>query len=118
MVKKIIDRNGNAIENFSGSELAKLPFDEATIKTVQEGMREVVLSGTGQLLNSLPVPVAAKTGTAEVGAKGGKLNSVFIAYAPYDRPEIAISVVVENIGKNQGLAIRTARDFLDWYFSR
>lgn len=118
LVKKIIDREGGTIESFSRSEITKLPFDEATIKIVQEGMREVVLSGTGQLLNSLPVSAAAKTGTAEVGAKGGKLNSIFIAYAPYDHPEIAISVVVENIGKNQGLAIRTARDFLQWYFSK
>ncbi len=118
LVKKITDRNGDIIKSFSSQEIAKLPFDEATVNIVREGMREVVLSGTGQLLNSLPVPAAAKTGTAEVGAKGGKLNSVFIAYAPYDSPEVAISVVVENIGKNQGLAIRTARDFLQWYFTR
>jgi len=52
-----------------------------------------------------------------ISIKGGQLNSVFIAYAPFDNPEIAVSVVIENIGKKQGLAVLAAKSFLEIYFS-
>lgn len=116
LTRKIVD-NGRIIESFSSQELAKLSFDQATLDVVRGGMREVVLSGTAQALKTLPVSVAAKTGTAEAGLKGTALNSVFIAYAPYENPEIAISIVVERIGKNQGLAVAVARNFFKRYFS-
>ena len=117
MVKKISERSGDVVKEFSSEELGKLPFDVNTMQIVREGMREVVISGTAQPLNTLPFSVAAKTGTAEVGFKGGQLNSVFIAYAPFDNPEIAVSVVIENIGKKQGLAVLAAKSFLEIYFS-
>ena len=61
--------------------------------------------------------VAAKTGTTEV-IKGGKTNSTVILYAPYDNPQIAMSVVIEDTGENYGLAVQAAKDFLQWYFTR
>ena len=118
VAKKIVDQDQKILEEFKTEELERLPFDEMTLKVVQEGMRLAVTSGTAKLLNDLPVEAAAKTGTAEVGAKGRGFNSIFVAYAPYGDPEIAISVLVEDIGKNQGLAILTAKNFLQWYFTR
>ena len=118
VVKKIMDQDKKVTEEFGSEQLGRLPFDETSFSLVREGMREAVISGTAKLLNELPVEVAAKTGTAEVGTKGSGFNSLFVAYAPYDNPEIAISVAIEDIGKTQGLAILTARDFLAWYFSR
>ena len=113
IVKKISEHGGGVVKEFSGEELGRLPFDTNTMQVVREGMREVVISGTAQLLNTLPFSVAAKTGTAEVGFKGGQLNSVFIAYEPYDNPEIAISIVIENIGNKQGLAVLAAKRFFE-----
>ncbi|TSC75196.1 MAG: penicillin-binding protein 2 [Parcubacteria group bacterium Gr01-1014_44] len=118
VVKKIIDKDGKKVREFSSRELGRLPFDEETFKMVKEGMRLAVVSGTAKLLNNLPVEVAAKTGTAEAGVKGSGFNSLFIAYAPYDNPEIAIAIAIENIGKTQGLAIKTTHDFLAWYFGK
>ncbi|MDP3731248.1 MAG: penicillin-binding protein 2 [bacterium] len=118
MVKKIIDQDKKVTEEFQSEELGRLPFDETSFFLVREGMREAVIFGTAKLLSTLPVEVAAKTGTAEVGTKGSGLNSLFVAYAPYENPEIAVSVAIEDIGKTQGLAILTARDFLAWYFQR
>lgn len=118
VAKKIIDKNQKVIEEFRSQELGKLPFDQQTFKIIQAGMREAVLSGTAHLLNDLPVEVAAKTGTAEVGQKGQGFNSLFVAYAPYDNPELTISVAIEDIGHNQGLAILTAKEFFKWYFER
>ncbi|HEY4484270.1 MAG TPA: penicillin-binding protein 2 [Candidatus Paceibacterota bacterium] len=113
LVKKIIDGEQKPVQTFKSEELAKLPFDTRTLDIVREAMREVVVSGTAQMLNSLPIKIAAKTGTAEVGVKGSGLNSVFVAYAPFDDPEIAISIVVEDIGQKQGLAVLAAKQFFE-----
>ncbi len=118
VVKKVVDAKQKIITEFYPQELSRLPFETAALRVVQEGMRGAVTSGTAKLLNDLPVEAAAKTGTAEVGSKGQGFNSLFIAYAPYDKPEIAISVLVEDIGKKQGLAILTAKNFLEWYFQK
>lgn len=118
VVKKIFDKDQKMVEEFSSQELNRLPFDEEALKTVREGMREAVVSGTAKLLNSLPVEVAAKTGTAEVGIKGTGLNSLLVAFAPYDNPDIAIAIAIEDIGKAQGLAILTARDFFSRYYQQ
>ena len=118
VVKKIMDQDKRVTEEFQSEQLGRLPFDETSFSLVREGMQEAVVSGTAKLLSTLPVEVAAKTGTAEVGIKGSGFNSLFIAYAPYENPEIAISIAIEDIGKTQGLAILTARDFLAWYFQR
>lgn len=96
--------------------LGTLPFDEGTMAIVRKGMRQTITSGTGQLLGDLPVAVAAKTGTAQVTGRG--LNSLFIVYGPYEHPEIAMTVLVENIPQSQSLAMQVAKDFLMWYFSR
>lgn len=117
LVDKIVDGERKDVRVFDVEKLATLPFDRATLDIVREGLREVVLSGTGQILKSVPVPVAAKTGTAEVFAGGKNLNSLLVAFAPYDNPEIAISVVIEGVGSHQGLALQTAKNFLQWYFT-
>ena len=60
-----------------------------------------------------PVTVGAKTGSAQ--APGGS-HAVFVAFAPYDDPEIAVAVVVENGGQGSRIA-SVARDVFDAYFS-
>lgn len=117
-VKKVFGKDRVVLEEFKSQELGRLPFDETTFQMVRAGMREAVVSGTAKLLNDLPVEVAAKTGTAEVGAKGASFNSLFIAYAPYDDPAIAISIAIEKIGRSQGLAILAARDFFSRYYQQ
>jgi len=84
---------------------------------VRKDMAETVISGTAKLLSDLPVEVGAKTGTAEV-VKGKKINSLFVAFAPLDNAELSITVLIEGSASNEGYAIRTAHDFLKWYFDR
>lgn len=117
LVKKVVDRDHKDIQVFGTEELTKLPFERNTLDVVREGLREVVLSGTGQVLKLVSVPIAAKTGTAEVSSKGGNLNSLVVAYGPYANPEIALAVVVEGVGSHQGLALQVAKNFLQWYFA-
>ena len=61
-------------------------------------MRDVVLSGTGRSLRDAPVPIAGKTGTAEV--TGAPSHAWFVGFAPYGpaKKRIAVAVVLENAG--------------------
>ncbi|WKZ27284.1 MAG: penicillin-binding transpeptidase domain-containing protein [Candidatus Paceibacterota bacterium] len=102
---------------FAPTELTKLPFSGTTIAAMKKAMRETVLTGTAKLLQGLPVSAAAKTGTAEV-TKHGKINSLFTAFAPVENPKVAITVLVETSVYSEGYAIRTAYDFLKWFFTR
>ncbi len=67
------------------------------------------------LFSSAPYSVAAKTGTAQTG-EGQTANGMFICYAPYEDPEIAVAVAVEKGGAGAAIAA-IARDVLDYYFS-
>ena len=87
------------------------------IQTVREGMRMTVTGGTAQVLKTLPVPVAGKTGTAQFGSEG-KTHSWFAAFAPYDNPTIAIVVLVPGGGEGNSAALPVAEEALKYYFSK
>jgi Cell division protein FtsI/penicillin-binding protein 2 len=81
---------------------------------VKQGMREVVTKGTAtSTFGSYGVAVAGKTGTAEVPP--GSDNEIFIGFAPYDKPEIAVAVVLEH-GATSKYCNQVAKDVLDAYF--
>ena len=73
-----------------------IPVDPAHFETVQEGMHRVMTDGTGQWVQIPGISSAGKTGTAQ--NPHGEDHSLFIMFAPYDDPEIAIAVAVENAG--------------------
>lgn len=116
IVAEIQDKNKKTLEKTVPKAWKEIPLDVSALNVVREGMRRTVISGTATMLDSLPLPVAAKTGTAQVTGSG--LNSLFTVYGPYDDPEIVMTILVEDIKQSQGLAIRVAKEFLDWYFGR
>ena len=65
--------------------------------------------------NGMSLPVAAKTGTSQLG-EGKTNNAIFMCYAPFDDPEIAVAIVVER-GLSGANLSRMARNVLDAYFS-
>ena len=65
-------------------------------QVVAEGMRMAVLGGTCRTANLPDIAVAGKTGTAQ--NPHGRDHSVFMGFAPYENPKIAIAVYVENAG--------------------
>jgi len=77
-------------------EAAGLTADAAVWDAVHTGMERVIDSGTGTVARLPGVRVAGKTGTAE--NPHGKPHALFVCYAPVDDPQIAIAVVVENVG--------------------
>lgn len=92
-----------------------LSVNKYHLNVVQNSMRNVVASDYGTAYYSLsdyPVSVAAKTGTAE---NSGSDHCVFICYAPFEKPEVAIAVLLEH-GAKGVYAMDVARDLLDAYF--
>ncbi|MDP2789273.1 MAG: penicillin-binding transpeptidase domain-containing protein [bacterium] len=91
-------------------DLQKSYFDVA-----QEGMREAVSFGTAVALNVPYVEVAAKTGTAQLGAQKNRVNSWVIGFFPYENPKYAFAVMMES-GPASGGANATSimRQLLDW----
>ncbi len=85
---------------------------------VQQGMYLVANDVSGTAYESFfgyQVPVAAKTGTAQLGETKTN-NGIFICYAPYDDPQVAICVVGEHVQAGSRLG-GTAKDIMDAYFS-
>ena len=85
------------------------------MEQVKKGMIAVGKTGTAKTaFADAPYTVACKTGTAQTGVAGASDHGTFIAYAPADNPEVAISVVLEN--GNSAAAAMVARQVLDAYF--
>ncbi len=104
----------NVIKTFEPQVKNKMEISDNTLKAVKEGMLSVTEEGTGRLaLSDYPIKVGGKTGTSQVA--NAPDHSVFIAYAPFDNPEIAISVVLEN-GQMGSTAGTIVRDILDAHF--
>lgn len=84
---------------------------------VKKGMREAIISGSAKHLYDLPVKVAGKTGTAQ--APGDKTpHSWFTSFAPYENPEIVLTILVENGGEGSAVAAPITKEVLRWYFSK
>lgn len=94
--------------------LNTVKLKQSTISSIKEGMLSVTVDGTGQAaLGDYPIKIGGKTGTAQVNGKAD--HSTFIVFAPYDNPEIAISVVLEHGASSYG-AGNLVRQILDSYF--
>lgn len=74
----------------------RLPLKPETLELIRGSMADVVQTGTGRLAQVPGIAVCGKTGTAQ--NPHGKDHAWFIAYAPADNPEIALTVLVENAG--------------------
>ena len=79
-------------------ERTPIPFPGSALSVVRDGMRLVVTKGAGSPAGEgVAVPVAGKTGTAEVGRGATRRkNAWFIAYAPAEDPTVAIALIIEN----------------------
>jgi len=119
VVKEIIDSDKKIVEEFKPEIIRQNFIDPGNLQIVREGMRQAV---TGQnspqasavILNSLPVSSAAKTGTAELG--GNSYNNWITVFAPYDNPQIVLTLMIENVKGVQAAVLPVARSVLEWYF--
>lgn len=96
-----------------------LELDPANADAVKQGMWAVANdpeSTVDQYLSNLAVEVGAKTGSAQVGSADKEADAVFTLFAPYDDPEIVISIVVEG-GASGGNLAQAAGEIVNYYFS-
>jgi len=86
------------------------------LTAVGEGMRKVVTEGSSRYYTDIPdIPTAGKTGTSQ--NPHGQDHGWFIAYAPYDNPQIAIAVLTENSGYGSISAAPIASLLIEQYLS-
>ncbi len=78
-------------------EVKNLTLDQEDLRVVQEGMRRAVIQngGTARSLERPDVEVAAKSGTAELGASKAQVNSWIAGYFPYEKPKYAFILFME-----------------------
>ena len=127
IVKDIADINGTSIgkeeiRKYAQEKLKiteanseKLDINDENLKAVLEGMKSVTTESGGTaygVFKDFPIEVGGKTGSAEAG---GKVNAWFAGFAPYDNPEIAIVVMVEN-GSHGSYTAEIVRDIVEEHF--
>jgi penicillin-binding protein 2 len=96
-----------------------LPISPEHLAAIQEALLGVTTRTIGTAPNrfvGLSIPVAGKTGTAEVGGPDTIPHSWFAAYAPADNPEIAIVALVENAGEGTTVAAPLVRQVVEAYY--
>ena len=105
------------VYEYEAQPVETLDLDPAYVEAVKKGMWEVANdeeSTVDQYLSNLAVEVGAKTGSAQVSADENA-NAVFVLFAPYDDPEIVISMVVEGGASGANLA-SAAGEIVNYYF--
>ena len=96
-------------------EPTTVPIDSAHFATVREGMRRVMENGTGKWVQIPGVSSGGKTGTAQ--NPHGEDHSLFIMFAPFENPEIAVAVAVENAGYGGSAAAPIASLMAEQYLN-
>jgi penicillin-binding protein 2 len=97
--------------------LSNLNISSNNLKVVQEGMRQVITSGTATSLNDLPMAIAGKSGSPKFISLGKeKYHALFAAYAPYDDPQIVILVLIEQPPQGSIATLPVVHDVLSWYY--
>ncbi len=118
VVEFIADESGKeAFRSFPSARADISKNIGGVLPHIQQGMRDAVQKsyGTANLLASLPVQVAAKTGTAQI-ENNAKTNAFFVGYAPYKDPKIVILILVENAREGSHNTIPIAKDAILWYY--
>ncbi|MCG2686813.1 penicillin-binding protein 2 [Candidatus Parcubacteria bacterium] len=98
------------------SKIVRQDFiSQENISIVRQGLRNAVTNGSALALNDLPFTSAGKTGTAQVGGDKNP-HAWFTVFAPYENPEIALTILIENGGDGDKVAVPVAKEILKWYF--
>jgi len=93
-----------------------IDLSESTLSAIKKGMYDLTTTGSlSYYFKDCIVPAGAKTGTAQLGENTTN-NGMFVCFAPYDDPEIAVAVAIEKGGSGSALA-STAVKILNAYFS-
>lgn len=115
LVSRIQTQDGDVIKEFQPELLSELQVPANVIRLVQEGLHDVTKFGTAaSTFRGFPVDIAGKTGTAENSQ--GRDHGWFVAYGPFDNPNIVVAVIVEQGGFGSQSAVPIGREILEAAF--
>lgn len=112
LVSKIISPEGETVKTFQPEEVGTVQVSERNLNLIRDALHDVALPGgtAAYVFDGFPISIAGKTGTAE--NSHGDDNGLFLAYAPYDKPTIAVAVIVEQGGFGADSAAPIAKKIL------
>jgi penicillin-binding protein 2 len=130
-IQRVESLEGEIVREYGPEKIRSIPLKESTLERVHRGLRDVVHSpgGTASSSRSAVVEIAGKTGTAQVAEMRGATvksenlaymirdHAWFVAYAPADKPEIAVVVLVEHGGHGGSAAAPLAKQVIEKYFA-
>lgn len=112
LLDKLTDHNDELITDYEAKVRNTIDMDSAYWDAIHTGMRRVIESKA--YYSDLSVNVAGKTGTAQE-SRSRPNHAVFVCYAPYENPEIAMAVRVAN-GYTSDYAAQIAKDVIKYYY--
>ncbi len=113
LLDRVTDSSGNLIKEFNSELVNTVEMPNAYWNSIYTGMRRVVQKKS--YYNNIALEVAGKTGTAQE-SKSRTNHALFVSYAPYRAPEIAIATRIA-FGYSSDYAANTTRDIYKYYFS-
>jgi penicillin-binding protein 2 len=122
-VDQVTDVNGKVVQTVAPEVIRRDFISPDNLALVRQGMRQTVSNPQGTACcymdQQVPVQVAGKTGSAETDP-GNNVppNSWFMAFAPYNDPQIVLVVFLEKAGEGAEYAVPAARETLAWYFTQ
>jgi peptidoglycan glycosyltransferase len=117
LVSEILDSKGKSLKKIEPKLLEEVTSKE-NAKIMKDLMRGVVTEGTGTSVAVTGIEIGGKTGTADHNDSTGKemtAHSWFIGFAPYENPQIAIAVIVEEGGFGSGEAAKITKKLIETY---
>ena len=116
LVQRIVAPDGSTVKQFEPVLLSRLDVQPDIIQLVQQGLRDVTKFGTAASVfgPDFPVDIAGKTGTAE--NPHGRDHGWFVAYGPFDNPNIVVAVIVEQGGYGSQSAVPIGKKILEAAF--
>ena len=113
LLDKLTDSEGNTIEDYPSSVYNKMEIADVDWNTIQEGLHQVALNT--KAFDGLDLTIAGKTGTAQQ-SKSHPNHALFMGYAPYENPQIALAIRIAN-GYTSANAAAMASDIFKYYFN-
>ena len=117
IIRQVLDSQDRLIGEIDNQPIKSNVVSSKNINIVREGMRQTVTAGSARSLQSVPVEVAGKTGTAQWSTTK-PTHAWFTGFAPYDKPQIVITILIEQGGEGSSVAVPIANEVLTWYFNQ
>lgn len=119
LVDKVVDYEGNVVYEYVPKVMDTVEMSQSSLNLVKSGMKLVTTVSTGRSafvgFDHTNIGVGGKTGTAQYGGSRVDNTSWFVAFAPYEEPEVVVAVMIVQ-GKTSSNAVPVARKILDTYF--